>query len=69
MTEDRTDGDRVALDLLIRGFQVSRMLRLAADLGIADKIPKEGSWGPLVFSAITGGTRSEHWRGGVMVDR
>ena len=43
MTEDRNDGDRVALDLLIRGFQVSRMLRLVADLGIADKIPKEGN--------------------------
>ncbi len=37
---DRTDvdSDREALDLLIRGFQVSRMLRLVADLGIADKI-------------------------------
>lgn len=43
MTEDRNDGDQVALDLLIRGFQVSRMLRLVADLGIADKIPKEGN--------------------------
>lgn len=43
MTEDRNDGDEVALDLLIRGFQVSRMLRLVADLGIADKIPKEGN--------------------------
>ena len=32
------DTDREALDLLIRGFQVSRMLRLVADLGIADKI-------------------------------
>ena len=30
--------ERKALDLLIRGFQVSRMLRLAADLGLADKI-------------------------------
>ena len=28
-----------ALDLLIRGFQVSRMLRVAADLCLADKIP------------------------------
>jgi hypothetical protein len=27
---------------VIRGFQVSRMLRLMADLGVADKIPKEG---------------------------
>ena len=43
MTEDSNDGDRVALDLLIRGFQVSRMLRLVTDLGIADKIPKEGN--------------------------
>jgi hypothetical protein len=31
--------ERKALDLLIRGFQVSRMLRVAADLGVADKIP------------------------------
>ena len=29
--------DREELDLLLRGFQVSRMLRLVADLGIADK--------------------------------
>ena len=43
MTEDENDGDRVALDLLIRGFQVSRMLRLVADLGLADKIPKDGN--------------------------
>jgi hypothetical protein len=38
----KTDADRAALDLLIRGFQISRMLRLIADLGVADKIPKEG---------------------------
>jgi hypothetical protein len=31
--------ERKALDLLIRGFQVSRMLRVAADLCLADKIP------------------------------
>ena len=37
-----TDEDRDALDLLIRGFQVSRMIRLVADLGIADKIPADG---------------------------
>lgn len=36
------DKDREALDLLIRGFQVSRMIRLVADLAIADKIPEEG---------------------------
>jgi hypothetical protein len=33
-----SEKDRVELDLLLRGFQVSRMLRLVADLGIADKI-------------------------------
>jgi hypothetical protein len=43
MTDDGTDADREALDLLIRGFQISRMLRLVADLGLADKIPKDGS--------------------------
>jgi hypothetical protein len=31
--------ERKALDLLIRGFQISRMLRLVADLGLADKVP------------------------------
>jgi hypothetical protein len=32
----------VELDLLLRGFQVSRMLRLIADIGVADQIPKDG---------------------------
>ncbi len=39
---DPTDQDRAALDLLLRGFQVSRLLRLVADLGIADRIAPEG---------------------------
>lgn len=44
MADDGTDdAEREALDLLIRGFQVSRMLRLVADLGLADKVPKDGS--------------------------
>ena len=34
--------DRSDLDLLLRGFQVSRMLRLVADLGIADRIAPGG---------------------------
>jgi hypothetical protein len=33
-----SSADRAELDLLLRGFQVSRMLRLVADLGIADRI-------------------------------
>lgn len=43
MTENASTSERVALDLLIRGFQVSRMLRLVADIGLADKIPRYGS--------------------------
>ncbi len=43
MPETRNaDPDRTALDLLLRGFQVSRMLRLVADLGIADRIAPSG---------------------------
>jgi hypothetical protein len=36
------DHERTTLDLLLRGFQVSRILRLVADLGIADRVPPEG---------------------------
>lgn len=43
MSDDTSKSDRVALDLLIRGFQVSRMLRLVADLGLADKTPRDGT--------------------------
>jgi hypothetical protein len=32
------EQERDALDLLLRGFQISRMLRLVADLSVADKI-------------------------------
>jgi hypothetical protein len=39
------DHDRTALDLLLRGFQVSRMLRLVADLGVADRIAPGGRVG------------------------
>jgi hypothetical protein len=42
MTEPGTaDAERTALDLLLRGFQISRMLRLVADLGVADRIPPD----------------------------
>jgi hypothetical protein len=37
------NDDRVALDLLVRGFQISRMLRLVADFGVADRIPSDDS--------------------------
>jgi hypothetical protein len=36
--QEAIDRERTELDLLLRGFQVSRMLRLVADLGIADRI-------------------------------
>jgi len=35
--------DRDELDLLLRGFQVSRMLRLVADCGVADIVPNDGA--------------------------
>jgi hypothetical protein len=34
---------RHALDMMIRGFMLSRMLRLVADLGVADRVPEDGS--------------------------
>jgi hypothetical protein len=37
------NDDRAARDLLVRGFQVSRMLRLVADFGVADRIPPDGN--------------------------
>ena len=37
-----SDQDYEQLDLLLRGFQVSRILRLVADLEIADKIAPDG---------------------------
>jgi hypothetical protein len=32
------DGERIALDLMLRGFMVSRMLRLVAELAVADHV-------------------------------
>ena len=39
--EERSQQDRAALDRLIRGFQISRMIRLVADLTLADRIERE----------------------------
>jgi O-methyltransferase domain len=36
------EADRQELNLLVRGFQVSRVLGVIADLGVADKIPTDG---------------------------
>jgi len=49
-----TDLDHQELDLLLRGFQVSRMLRLIADLGVADKIPTDGTLTAQELSAACG---------------
>jgi hypothetical protein len=38
MAMDRSEDDRIVLDLLIRGFQISRTIRLIADLSLADRI-------------------------------
>jgi hypothetical protein len=37
------EQDWQELDLLLRGFQISRMLRLVADLGIPDRIAANGA--------------------------
>ena len=42
MPESQETDELAALDLLLRGFQVSRMLRLVADLGVADRITPDG---------------------------
>ena len=43
MNDGSSSSDRMALDLLIRGFQISRMLRLVADIRLADQIPRDGT--------------------------
>ncbi|MGG5817484.1 methyltransferase [Falsiroseomonas sp. HW251] len=40
---DSPDSDRAALDRLLRGFIVSRLLRTAAELHLADRVPAEGT--------------------------
>jgi hypothetical protein len=37
----QVDPERLALDLLLRGFMVSRMLRLVAELAVADHVPPD----------------------------
>jgi hypothetical protein len=44
MTDDAGNAqDRAVLDRLIRGFQISRLIRLVADLTLADRIAAEGT--------------------------
>src|SRR3954470_6468139 len=44
--------DVTALSVLIRGFQVSRMIRLAADLGLADHLVINGEAGGMAAVAL-----------------
>jgi SAM-dependent methyltransferase len=46
--------DRLAVDLLIRGFQVSRTIRLVADLGVADRIAPDGESSITDLAAASG---------------
>ncbi|WP_225768259.1 methyltransferase [Inquilinus sp. Marseille-Q2685] len=48
------EDDRLAVDLLIRGFQVSRTIRLVADLGIADRIAPDGKSSVADLAAASG---------------
>jgi hypothetical protein len=49
-----SDDDRLALDLLIRGFQISRTIRLIADLGIADRIAPDSEVALVDLAAASG---------------
>ena len=49
-----TLSDHTCLNLMIRGFQVSRMIRLVADLEIADKLPPEESCGVGDLAVLSG---------------
>jgi DNA-binding IclR family transcriptional regulator len=42
MPESQPDDELAALDLLLSGFQISRLLRLVADLGVADRVTPDG---------------------------
>lgn len=55
------DDDRLALDLLIRGFQVSRTIRMVADLGIADAIAADAV-APIAELAAARGVLAEPLR-------
>jgi len=46
--------DHAELNLMIRGFQVSRMLRLVADLSIADRFPHRGETDIAALAAACG---------------
>lgn len=48
------EDDRLALDLLIRGFQISRTIRIVADHGIADRIAPTGASSVVQLAAASG---------------
>lgn len=50
----RTEDDCLALDLLIRGFQVSRVIRLVADLGIADRVLPDAASNVMELASASG---------------
>lgn len=50
----KTPSDHERLNLMIRGFQVSRMLRLVADLATADRLPPDGKLGVDALAATSG---------------
>jgi hypothetical protein len=51
---ENANDERAALDLLLRGFQISRMLRLVADLGLADRIAPDGQMAMAALAAACG---------------
>jgi hypothetical protein len=48
------DSDHAEMSLLLRSFMVARMLRVAADYGVADKVPPNGTMAIDVLAAACG---------------
>ena len=60
MKEPQDDPQSIEVDAVL----LVRVVEGAEDRpGDVARIRRSVSWGPLVFSAITGGTQSQHWRG------
>jgi hypothetical protein len=74
VVETRVDIINITIEELVRlGYElpvfrtldeISEQAHSAAEAALHERINQRLSWGPLVFSAITGGTQTQHWRGG-----
>jgi len=61
----KRDGE--AFDLVLTRYALERLLYRLGESQYHNQFLLKGAmlWGPLVFSAITDGRRSQYWRGGL----